>query len=958
MYTTRHALLPVLAGALLAIPSLPFADDSADPAAYAASAPDEPRVVARGLSNPSGIAVRGGELFVAVRQPGSGGALARIDLSTGRILRITAGPDSVGSFGLDRDEAAFWARESHGTLVAISRSGSGPRELASSLRAPGAASGDGLESIYFVEDRRSPARSDAYAISTLRAGQPHLLVSTGRRPTAIAASADGDVYWVSAEEGLLHHLGPDGRSEVLLRGLERPGALALDPGGRAIYFTEVPTPGVAGDAGGRNRIGSLDLRSRFVRVISHGDPSPAGLAAAEGGRVFWTSSSRGLVLQASCSDGEDEGEDEEEDGRERKFRATLSGAEETPPVVTGASGRAKLELKESKNEDDDDEEGDEDEDGPGNSTRRRHGDGGSGRDDAPLLKYAVKARNLSSGVTGAHLHLGAFGRSGPVVASLAAGPRGRDREGKLELEGKVRPSNLVGPFAGSWDGFVAALRAGDLYVNIHTSKHPDGEIRGQLYGREVPVELPPDGTITSPAGNVTINAGEAVYFAGTATDPNGDAVTVLWDFGDGGSSTSLEPGNRVYATAGTYTVTFLATDITGRSGPTPDARTIVVLPVGANQPPNGTITSPVGDVTITAGSSVSFAGSATDPEGGTVTVLWSFGDGESSTAFSPGPHVYQAAGSYTVTFTATDSAGLADPTPDTRTITVNPAGVNQPPDGTITMPSGDVTITAGDSVTFAGTVTDPEGDPVTVLWDFGDGQSSTSLSPGDHVYPTAGTFTVTFTATDSGGQADPSPASRTITVNPIATNLPPDGTITAPSGNVTITAGQSVAFSGIATDPEGGAVTVLWDFGDGQTSTALSPGDHAYPTAGTYTVTFTATDAAGLPDPTPDTRTVTVNPVVPTATLTMVQTQVFTPKCTNCHGGSSPEAGMNLEAGQAHANLVNVPATTQSGVRVAPGSPSSSVLYTFLVSGHRSSSVTAADRQLISDWITAGAQDD
>jgi hypothetical protein len=66
---------------------------------------------------------------------------------------------------------------------------------------------------------------------------------------------------------------------------------------------------------------------------------------------------------------------------------------------------------------------------------------------------------------------------------------------------------------------------------------------------------------------------------------------------------------------------------------------------------------------------------------------------------------------------------------------------------------------------------------------------------------------------------------------------------------------------------------------------------------------------------------------------------------------------MNLEAGQAWSNLVNVPATTQGGFRVVPGDPSNSVLFTFLTAGHRSGSVTAADRQLISDWISAGALD-
>ena len=90
-------------------------------------------------------------------------------------------------------------------------------------------------------------------------------------------------------------------------------------------------------------------------------------------------------------------------------------------------------------------------------------------------------------------------------------------------------------------------------------------------------------------------------------------------------------------------------------------------------------------------------------------------------------------------------------------------------------------------------------------------------------------------------------------------------------------------------------------------------------------------------------------------TLTQLQAAIFTPKCSSCHGGGSPEAGLNLSAGQSYANLVNVPATTQPGIRVIPFDPTNSVLVIFLASGHRSSSVTPADRANIAGWIMAGA---
>jgi len=463
---------------------------------------------------------------------------------------------------------------------------------------------------------------------------------------------------------------------------------------------------------------------------------------------------------------------------------------------------------------------------------------------------------------------------------------------------------------------------------------------------------PPNGTITAPATDVTVTPGQAVTFSGTATDPGGNPLTVVWDFGDGVTSTLLAPGDHSYAAVGTYNVSFTATNSLGLADPTPATRTITVQTEPVNQAPSGTITAPAADVAITTGQSVSFSGTATDPNGDPVTVLWDFGDGSAtSTLLAPGSHTYAAAGTYTVTFTATDALGLADPTPATRTVTVTAAPVNVAPNGTITAPAANVSITAGQSVSFTGTATDPNGDPVTVLWNFGDGSAtSTLLSPGSHTYAAVGTYTVTFTATDSLGLSDPTPATRTITVSAVPVNQAPNGTITAPAANVSITAGQSVSFTGTATDPDGNPVTVLWNFGDGSaTSTLLSPGSHTYAAAGTYTVTFTATDSLGLADPTPATRTITVSAAA--ATLTQVQTTVFN-SCTSCHdaGGS---AGLDLRSGQSYANLVNVPATTSAGVRVSPGNPGASVLVTFLASGHRS--VSVANRNLISSWISAGA---
>jgi len=107
----------------------------------------------------------------------------------------------------------------------------------------------------------------------------------------------------------------------------------------------------------------------------------------------------------------------------------------------------------------------------------------------------------------------------------------------------------------------------------------------------------------------------------------------------------------------------------------PSVATMLQVSLAANDtPPTGTITSPASDVTISAGQSVVYSGTGSDPDGTISGYSWSFpgGNPNASNLANPGSVTYAAPGTYVTTFTVTDNAGLTDPAPPTRTITVQP----------------------------------------------------------------------------------------------------------------------------------------------------------------------------------------------------------------------------------------------------------------------------------------------
>jgi hypothetical protein len=112
-------------------------------------------------------------------------------------------------------------------------------------------------------------------------------------------------------------------------------------------------------------------------------------------------------------------------------------------------------------------------------------------EQAQEVTFHLSYAELEGNVTQAHIHLGGRAQSGGIMVflctNLGNGPAGTPAcpAAPGEVTGTIRPANIIGPSgqgvtAGQFDEFLAAIRAGKTYVNVHSSLYPGGEIRAQL----------------------------------------------------------------------------------------------------------------------------------------------------------------------------------------------------------------------------------------------------------------------------------------------------------------------------------------------------------------------------------------------------------------------------------------------------------------------------------------------
>ncbi|HAA19845.1 MAG TPA: hypothetical protein DCP28_14180, partial [Cytophagales bacterium] len=224
----------------------------------------------------------------------------------------------------------------------------------------------------------------------------------------------------------------------------------------------------------------------------------------------------------------------------------------------------------------------------------------------------------------------------------------------------------------------------------------------------------------------------AVSFdASASSDPNGDALTYSWDFGDGTSGTGATVSHTF--AIGSYTVTLTVDDGNGNT----DTETVTISASDPNVAPVASFTATPS--TGIAPVLVSFdASGSTDANNDALTYTWDFGDGTTGSGAAV-DHTYTSVGSYLVSLTVSDGAKQ-----DVATGSITVTDGTPVASFTTDVVSGSFPLAVN---VDASASADPNGGVLAYSWDFGDGTTGSGVTA-SHTYTAAGSYTITLTVDD------------------------------------------------------------------------------------------------------------------------------------------------------------------------------------------------------------------
>jgi hypothetical protein len=173
----------------------------------------------------------------------------------------------------------------------------------------------------------------------------------------------------------------------------------------------------------------IGLLMLAILVLACDEQMPQSPDAAEKSSVIEKSGSSGIAAATS-----------------HKFVTEMTGAENVPPIQTGAMGDVRLKQN----------------------------------NDGTEMTFTVLVRELSD-ITLSHIHLGPVGVNGDIVVTFYDGPTIPGPFTGVLAEGTITAADLEGPLAGQpLSALVALINADSAYVNVHSVTYPSGEIRGQV----------------------------------------------------------------------------------------------------------------------------------------------------------------------------------------------------------------------------------------------------------------------------------------------------------------------------------------------------------------------------------------------------------------------------------------------------------------------------------------------